>query len=74
MSGEERVAKPDPAIFAVLVRRHGLDPARTVFVDDSPVNVEAAEAAGLPGLLFTDAASLRADLQAAGVLTPAVPR
>jgi len=68
VSGEERVAKPDPEIFEVLVRRHALDPARTLFVDDKPVNIEAAETAGLAGLLFTDAATLRADLQSAGVL------
>ncbi len=68
VSGEEGVAKPDPEIFEVLVRRHGLDPSRTLFVDDKPVNIEAAETAGLAGLLFTDAAALRDDLQSAGVL------
>ncbi|MCY7372922.1 MAG: HAD family phosphatase [Spirochaetaceae bacterium] len=70
VSGAERVAKPDPEIFALLVGRHGLDPARTLFVDDKQANVEAAARAGLIGLRFLDAATLRADLEAAGVLRP----
>lgn len=68
VSGAERVAKPDPEIFALLVRRHGLDPSRTLFVDDKQANVDAARRAGLVGLLFTDARALRADLESAGVL------
>ncbi|MGH8894887.1 MAG: HAD family hydrolase [Actinomycetes bacterium] len=71
VSGEEGVAKPDPAIFAVLVDRHRLDPAGTVFVDDAPANVDAATAAGLTGLLFTDAQGLRRDLSRLGLLAGA---
>ncbi|MGH8969585.1 MAG: HAD family hydrolase [Actinomycetes bacterium] len=68
VSGEEEVAKPDPRIFAVLVERFDLDPARTLFVDDVPANVEAAAAAGLQSVLFTSPGALRADLTARGVL------
>jgi 2-haloacid dehalogenase len=68
VSGEERLAKPDPRIFELLLTRHGLDAARTVFVDDGAVNVEAARAAGLQGLVFTDEATLRRDLDRLGVL------
>lgn len=67
VSGVEGLAKPDPAVFALLVDRYRLDPARTVFVDDSPRNVEAAAAAGLRALRFTDAGSLRADLSRLGL-------
>jgi 2-haloacid dehalogenase len=68
VSGVEGVAKPDPAVFRLLVDRYGIDPGRTVFVDDSPTNVAAASAAGLRGLLFTDAGRLRRDLSALGLL------
>ncbi len=68
VSGRERVAKPDPAVFALLLRRHRLDPARTVFVDDGPANVAAASAAGLLAVRFTDARRLRADLAGLGLL------
>ena len=68
VSGEERVAKPDPAVFALLVDRFGLQPSSTVFVDDRQVNVDAAERAGLRGLLFTDPATLCRDLSRLGLL------
>jgi len=68
VSGEVGVAKPDPAIFALLAEQYGLDPGRTVFTDDSGANVQAARAAGYVGLPFTDADTLRRDLQAEGVL------
>jgi 2-haloacid dehalogenase len=67
VSGTERMAKPDPAIFALAVERFGLDPARTVFVDDVARNAEAAEACGFRALVFTDAGALRADLRALGL-------
>jgi 2-haloacid dehalogenase len=67
VSGVERVAKPDPEIFARLVGRHGLDPARTLFVDDNQPNLDAAENVGLVGLLFTDPATLRYDLRRLGL-------
>lgn len=67
VSGDERLAKPDPALFALLVERYALDPTSTVFVDDSPVNVAAAEVAGLGALRFVDAPTLRRDLRALGL-------
>lgn len=72
VSGEERLAKPDPAIFAVLERRVGRPLATCVFVDDSPRNVDAARAAGLDAILFTDTGHLREDLRRRGLpLRPA---
>lgn len=68
VSGREGVAKPDARIFRIVAERFGLVPARTVFVDDSPANVDAAAALGFQAVLFTDAAALRADLVARGVL------
>ncbi len=72
VSGDERLLKPDPAIFALACERAGLDPVRTVFVDDSPRNAVAATAYGLTGLVFTDAEQLRADLVGLGLLGPRV--
>jgi 2-haloacid dehalogenase len=71
VSGAEGIAKPDPAVFALLVDRYRLDPAATVFVDDSPANVAAAAAAGLRALRFTAADTLRADLSRLGLLAGA---
>jgi 2-haloacid dehalogenase len=62
VSGREGVVKPDPAIYRLLVDRHGADPATTAFVDDRPENVAAATALGFHGIQFTDAPALRARL------------
>jgi 2-haloacid dehalogenase len=62
VSGREGVIKPDPAIYRILVERHGVDPATAAFVDDRPENVAAAEALGFLGIRFTDAGSLRRQL------------
>lgn len=68
VSGEERVAKPDPAVFRLAVERFGLEPGRTLFTDDSPRNVEAAAALGFVTELFVDAVGVRARLAALGAL------
>ena len=68
ISGEERVAKPDRRIFELLLDRFGLTPAATVFVDDADANVRAARAVGLDAVLFRDAAQLRRELAARGLL------
>src|SRR5699024_5067799 len=68
VSGCEGLIKPDPAIFEILRERFGLDPVRTVFIDDLPANVEAARSLGFLGLVFTDAPRLRGDLRDLGLL------
>ncbi|WP_396623615.1 HAD family hydrolase [Luteitalea sp.] len=67
ISGVEGIAKPDPAMFALALRRTGFDPARTVFIDDNLANVEAGRAAGMHAIRFIDTAQCRADLRALGV-------
>jgi 2-haloacid dehalogenase len=68
ISGEEKIAKPDPAIFRQLLNRYGLDPAATVFIDDSEANVRAAAAEGMIALRFEDAPTLREALVRFGLL------
>lgn len=67
VSGEERLIKPDPAIFHRLLTRYDLAPQRAVYVDDSPRNVSAAARIGLHALRFVDARQLRQDLIALGL-------
>lgn len=52
LSFREHVCKPSPAIYQRLLTRYGLNPARTIFVDDSAKNCEAAEAEGIVGALI----------------------
>lgn len=68
VSGEERLVKPDPEIFRRMLARFGLQPARTIYIDDAPRNVAAACRLGMHGLLFHDATRLRTQLDEAGVL------
>ncbi|MFT3942729.1 MAG: HAD family phosphatase [Ancrocorticia sp.] len=68
VSGREGLAKPDPRIFERMIERYDLIPHNTVFIDDSPSNVEAAAALGLVSILFTDADALREQLRRLGVL------
>jgi len=70
VSGEERLAKPDPAIYRVLVDRFSVEPTRTFFTDDLQQNVDAARAVGLDAELFTSAARLREQLTVREVLRP----
>jgi 2-haloacid dehalogenase len=67
VSGDVGLVKPDPAIFQLLFERHAIEPSSAVLIDDSPVNVAAAESHGMVGVLFRDAAALRADLRALGL-------
>lgn len=67
VSGREGLAKPEAAIFTLAIDRFGLDPARTLFTDDSPANVDAAARLGLRTHLFRDTAGLRAALRGLGV-------
>jgi len=60
--------KPDLDIYLEAVRRLGTRPDRCVFVDDSQPNVDGAAAAGMRGVRYVDARSLRAALTALGLL------
>lgn len=71
VSGQEKVAKPEPAAFARAVSRFGLDPARTLFTDDSPRNVDAAGALGFHVHLFDGHVGLVRHLRSLGIALPA---
>ena len=68
VSGEEKLVKPDPAIYELALKRFNLAEGEGLFVDDRLENVEAAQANGLIGHHFIDAPTLRADLEARGLL------
>ena len=54
-SSEEGVRKPDPRIFELALERlGGIEPARSVFLDDHPGNIAACEAVGIRGVLVAD--------------------
>lgn len=68
VSGHEGVAKPDKAIYRIAIERLALDPAKTVFIDDSALNVQAAAQMGFQALKFTEPGAFRVDLERLGVM------
>jgi 2-haloacid dehalogenase len=68
VSGEEKLLKPDPALYFRALHRFGLQPREALFVDDRKINVEGAAAVGMHACLFTGAEALRKRLEAEGLL------
>lgn len=69
VSGTEKLAKPDPAIYRLAESRFGHAPEAMLFIDDNPANIASARGCGWNGHLFTDAATLEAELKALGLLS-----
>jgi 2-haloacid dehalogenase len=68
VSGAERLVKPDAAIYELALKRFGMPADALIFIDDSARNVAGAEAIGIRGHLFRDAATLRTELTALSLL------
>jgi len=68
VSGDVKVIKPDPRIFELLLARFAIDPLSAIFIDDVEVNAAAARTFGLHAIHFTNAAALRVELAALGLL------
>jgi 2-haloacid dehalogenase len=68
VSGEEKLIKPDPAIYQLLLSRYGLKAEDCIFIDDNAANVAAAQAIGMHGHHFKGPDSLRGELLVRGFL------
>lgn len=68
VSGVEKLAKPDAAIYHLALDRFGVRAEEAFFIDDRLDNVEGARRVGMVAHQFLDAATLRAALEKAGVL------
>ena len=62
------LVKPEPAIYAEVAGRYGIEPSDAVFIDDSPPNVEAARGIGWRALRFTSPAQCEAELRELGLV------
>ncbi len=58
ISFEAHLLKPEPAIYRRLIDSCGLDPARTLFIDDMEKNAEAAMDAGINGFHMSHAGAM----------------
>ncbi len=59
VSGDEKLIKPDPVIYRLLLERNGLTAKDCLFIDDSAANVKGAEAVGMMAHHFTSPEGLR---------------
>jgi 2-haloacid dehalogenase len=66
VSGDEKLVKPDPAIYRLALDRFGIAAGDAVFIDDNRDNVAGAEAVGIAAIHFTDAKALRQQLAELG--------
>ncbi|MBL9045789.1 MAG: HAD family phosphatase [Tabrizicola sp.] len=68
VSGQERLLKPETAIFDLLCTRAGEQPRDCLFIDDTEKNVVGAKAAGWDAVHFTGPDALEAALTERGLL------
>jgi 2-haloacid dehalogenase len=66
ISGDIKVAKPDPRIFAILLDRIGRPAQECLFIDDAVRNTTAAQALGFQTILFHSAEQLADELRKLG--------
>ena len=65
ISSSMKMMKPDAAIFNEAIRRIGLKAEELLFIDDSPVNVEAARKSGMNAILYTSGEDLEMTIEEA---------
>ncbi len=68
VSGVEKMKKPEPEIYQLILDRYQIKAQQSVFIDDSQKNIKGAEAFNINGIHFQSAQQLKADLEGLGVL------
>ncbi|MDE5718684.1 MAG: HAD-IA family hydrolase [Lachnospiraceae bacterium] len=67
LSYEDKVIKPMPEIYQLLIDRYGLTPEECVFLDDTQRNLDGAEKFGIHTILFKNQAQAIEELERLGV-------
>ena len=68
ISGDEKIKKPDPRLYQILIDRYSIQPGRSIFVDDTKINVEVAVDLGFQTIHFLSANQLQEELQKWGLI------
>lgn len=63
----EKIIKPDPAIYQLLLKRYDLKPEECVFLDDTEKNILAANKEGIHGIVFKNKEQAIGELKLLGV-------
>lgn len=63
LSWKDKLIKPDPEIYRLLLKRYELNAQECVFVDDLPENVEGAVRQGFQGIVFESMEQTKEELE-----------
>ena len=63
ISGEDKLIKPDQAIYELAKKRFNLDPEETVFIDDKLENIEAAQKMNFKTIHLTDPKNIEMEIK-----------
>jgi putative hydrolase of the HAD superfamily len=57
------ISKPDPDFYRYILKKEGIKPENTIFVDDTEENIISAQKIGINSILFTDSESLKEQIE-----------
>ncbi|SHI53620.1 2-haloacid dehalogenase [Cruoricaptor ignavus] len=67
VSGDEKLIKPDPKIWELLLSRYNISAEESVFIDDNEANIAAAKALGFLTVHIKPETDLESELKKLGV-------
>lgn len=67
LSGDVKLAKPDPEIFELTLQNLGVAPQEAIFIDDSENHIVGAQKLGIRSIQFSSNNQLKNELQAMGI-------
>lgn len=67
VSGEEKLIKPDPKIWQILLEKYSIQSKESIFIDDNPKNIEIAKNLGFITVHITEETNLAEELRELGV-------
>jgi epoxide hydrolase-like predicted phosphatase len=67
LSYRDHVVKPYDDIYNLLMERYDLVPSRTVFIDDTPANIETAKRLGWHGIVYRERSQVLEELKGLGI-------
>ena len=67
VSGIEKLIKPDPKIWEVLLERYNIQTEESVFIDDNAKNIEVAKSLGFITVHVTENGDLEKELKDLGL-------
>ena len=68
VSGVEKMRKPSPEFYRVLLDRYQVNVAEALFIDDNKRNIDAAQLAGIDSIEFKNPEQLADELTSRGLL------